>query len=523
MLLPLLLTSAGWAADVLIPEATPASLDDFSVAYMVYDLVLNETNGGLYRVDDADRIRAWAGPDADGCFDSDACPANLWSRTDARIALVLGVGREEKGIAVTVRFYDANHTAPIREMTDVLPEGTELAFAKEVAMALSETIAGIAPREATVAATPAVKTTKTTPAEVMKPIEVVKPPEVVKDEEEELARPARKEDLDESPVTKERKNSRKTDEEEEEIIPDFNRTDDEPKGEDDRTDEEAVDASERELEERDLPSTRELARDKDKAEAEQAKMKIPDRAYERYAASGMGADEWLAAKRVRKMGFFIEAAGGYALGDTDRAYGVWVDLDDVDGNYVTTAASTWEGSGTGPDGGGGAVGLGTLGVAVNWWFEVSVSGGIQQGRKYLDAGYECTACEESLVAVPFDPVVGTQLWVQPRLRFIPVVTGIVKPYVLVSGDLAFYDGFVPDTDVIDFPNAEGGMNWGIAGGIGVFVDATPHFSVFAEVPVSVTLSPLWRSFDDPGVATQPEGIPGQGAVLRLLGGLSYHF
>lgn len=540
MLLPLLITSRVWAADVLLPEATPSSLDDFSVASMVYDLVLNEISGGMYRVEDAERIRAWAGKDADGCFDTPECPGNLWDRTDARIALVLGVGQAEGGIEVTARFYDAVHTEPIHEVKDTIPTGTELAFAKDLAMALSETIATVpargtastgrksSPPSVPVATTRVDEAPAVSSAEPAEPPEEERPRKSTKkadpepppaDEEEELARPRRAEDHDDSPVTKERKPSRVVDEEEDDI-PDFNPKDDRPK---DEEEEERVDAAEREVEEKDLPSTRELSRDAAKAEAERAAMKIPEGAYQRYVASGLSQDDWRKAARVRKFGFFLEAAGGYALWDTDRAYGVWVDLDEQDGNYVTTAASTWEGSGTGPDGGGGAVLFGTAGLTFTWWFEGSVSAGIQQGRKYLEAGYECSACEESVVEVAFDPVTGTQFWIQPKLRFIPVVTGVVKPYVLVSGDIALYDGFVPDTEVVDFPNAEGGLNWGVAGGLGLFVDAVPHLSFFAEVPVSVTLSPLWRSYDDPGVATQPEGIPGKGAVLRLLGGVSTHF
>jgi hypothetical protein len=509
VLLAILLAPRAAAADILIPEATPESLDDFSVAYMVYDLVATELNSGMFRVDDADRIRAWAGKDADACFDVPECPGNLWGRTDARLAVVMGVGHTDAGLSITVRFYDPDHTDPIREMQDVVPAGAELAFAKDVVMAVNETIVTIPPRGRTLTGTGGTSTgtggTSRTPApaddeEVLPPVpdekggRVQRPP---RDEDEELDGP-RPEEHDDTPVTKDRK----------------------PLGDDD----EVVDDAEKHLDEKDLPSTRELAKDRAQDEAERRQMGIPQGAYERYKDSGLSQKEWMRSARVRHLGAFVEAAGGYGIGDTDRAYGVWVNLvDSGDGTFTSSAASTWEGSGKGPDGGAGLAVFGAVGLTATWWFEFSVAGGIQQGKKYLEAGWECTACSTPTESVPFDPVTGTQLWIQPKVRFLPVVTGLVKPYVVVSGDIALYDGFVPDTELVDFPDAGSGANWGVGVGLGVAVDALPNLSFFAEVPFSVTLSPLWHSYDDPAVATQPAGIAGQGSVLRLLGGVSVRF
>ena len=123
----------------------------------------------------------------------------------------------------------------------------------------------------------------------------------------------------------------------------------------------------------------------------------------------------------------------------------------------------------------------------------------------------------------FDPVPGTQLWIQPRVRAFLVPTGVVKPYALGSLDLVIYDGFVPDTSDVDFPNAAGGLTVAGRVGAGVAIDATSSLSFFVEVPYSITISPLWRSYDDLTVTRQPAGIPGQGGLLRLMGGVGVHF
>ena len=104
-------------------------------------------------MDDGEALRRWAGKDADGCFDNPDCPLVLWGRTDARLAVVLGVGHTDTGLSITVRLYDPTHQGAIREIRDVVPSGAELAFAKDVAVAVNETIAGIPRRTAPVLVT----------------------------------------------------------------------------------------------------------------------------------------------------------------------------------------------------------------------------------------------------------------------------------------------------------------------------------------------------------------------------------
>lgn len=459
----LALAAPARAADVIFPEATPVSLDDFSVAYLVYDMVLGEVAQGMYVVEDGDTIRKWAGPDADGCFDNDACPGNLWARTDARLALVMAVGAEGDRTRITVKFFAWDRAEPLRVVEDSIPQGTEVAFAKNLAFTTAEVLSEVSPRAA--------EAPEPKPAPAPREVTPREPVVDLDEPEEPRSRAAREPEEEEERPSSSRPPSRPT-----------------------------------------------SARAAAEAEADRRALGVGKRGYAAWKASGDDIDTWRRDHRVRAGRVHLEAGGGYAMGNTDRGYGVWVQLDTVEGTLETTAASTWEGAGEG----GGGTGWAGLGYSPTWFLEVAAQAGVVQGRKYLEAGWECDDCTPASDEVPFDPVVGTQLWVSPRLRVHVIPTGFIKPYLLGGLDLSFYDGFVAETTNISFPAAQGGFAYGVAFGGGVAVDAAPDLSLFAEVPYSLTMSPVWRSYDDPAVATQPAGLTSGAGVLRIVGGVTVH-
>src|SRR5436190_19037289 len=114
------LVAIAGAADVLIPEATPRGLDDFSVAFLFYEMVVDAARKEGLDYEDAEVIRGWAGPEGDGCWDNDACPANLWDRTSARLAVVMSVGATDAGLEVDVRLHNADESAPFKVLREVL-------------------------------------------------------------------------------------------------------------------------------------------------------------------------------------------------------------------------------------------------------------------------------------------------------------------------------------------------------------------------------------------------------------------
>lgn len=133
-----LLTAPAWATDVIVPAATPGSVSDFSVAYMFTDLVVTALKKQGLTVDDEDAIKAWAGSDAAGCFDDPACPRVLWDRTDARVAVVMGVTVDDEGLVIDARLATWDNR-PEQLLHERVPNGGEVGFAERVA----ETVAAM--------------------------------------------------------------------------------------------------------------------------------------------------------------------------------------------------------------------------------------------------------------------------------------------------------------------------------------------------------------------------------------------
>lgn len=141
----LLLLSPAWATDVLLPAATPASVSDFSVAYMISDLVVNALEDRGLDVDDDGEIGRWAGGDAVGCFDNPACPQILFGRTDARIAVVLGVEVRPDGFDIEARLIPAGDEDG-EIMREFVPAGQETRFAARVAEVVAARVPELPPR-----------------------------------------------------------------------------------------------------------------------------------------------------------------------------------------------------------------------------------------------------------------------------------------------------------------------------------------------------------------------------------------
>lgn len=146
MSLLLALLTPAWSADVLIPEATPASMADFSVAYMVYGLVVSQVEKQGLEVEDGDEIREWAGEGGDACADVETCPAKLLKKSDARMAVVLAVGQGSKGLTIEARLYAHDDKSPVKVVRNTVAGGEEVAYAKKLGKTAAEVYALIAER-----------------------------------------------------------------------------------------------------------------------------------------------------------------------------------------------------------------------------------------------------------------------------------------------------------------------------------------------------------------------------------------
>lgn len=132
--------SAALAAEVLIPSATPLTPDDFAVAESFYRQVVAASLQAGLAVEDADGIRVWAGADAENCFDTESCPGSLWGRTDARVALVMRVGKGTSGTLVEVRLFAPDDPTPLKVMRETVQPGKEASFSAKLALTTQEVL-----------------------------------------------------------------------------------------------------------------------------------------------------------------------------------------------------------------------------------------------------------------------------------------------------------------------------------------------------------------------------------------------
>lgn len=463
----LALLGTAQAADVLFIDATPLTLDDFEVAEAFYAKVVAAAEDEGFSFDDVEAVRAWAGEDADTCWDVDACPANLWDRTSARLAIVLSVGQSPAGLEVGVRLHGVDDVAPFKVIRETVAPGQEAAVARTVARAAREALPLLPERKPV--------------APIGGPVFVIEDEVLVGDG---TSTPTERK----QPIPRDERPER----ERPERLPDRTRPDE--------------------------PSSDEDLGSVLRADEDRRRMGIPPGAYARYEASGLSREDWLRSARVRAGRGFIELYGGYGLGDVDRGYGVRLRIEEQGGAFDTSGRSTWEGAGAGS-----APTFGfALGYAPAWFLDTSVAVAVQYGSKYLNTGWECTAalCEVPASEYEHEPVRAVQAYVEPRLRLFPVATGIVKPYAIVAFSVLLHDGFlVPDAGLVDYPDSPAGASLGPTGGLGIAIDPISRLTIFAEVPATLLLTPA-RTGSDGEVELEPGRLTSGGYVVRFVGGIA---
>ena len=127
-------SASAFAGDILVPEATPAQLSDFSLSYLFYDMVIGQLREQGLGVQDAEAIRLWAGPDGDACFDNPDCPSLMWERdAGGSVLIVMGIGQNADGVSVNARLYRIGETEPAGELHETVASGSEERYATKIA------------------------------------------------------------------------------------------------------------------------------------------------------------------------------------------------------------------------------------------------------------------------------------------------------------------------------------------------------------------------------------------------------
>jgi len=291
MLLTLLLASvsAHAAQDVLVPEFTPGTANDFGVSYLIYDSIIYDLMDRGVDVVDADAIRALVGDRADSCSEVSECPDELFDHFPARLAVVGSVTQVADGLSITIELHDPNNAVPVKALSEVIPPGGEYEFSADVAEMVQELLPLLSPRDATTTA----------------------PITNIEDDFQDL----------------------------DDVLDDA--FDDEDDGFDDVPVYDPVVEDDKD----DRPPSRVLDDD------EQRMLGVGNRAYQEYRNAGVPMDMWASDVRLRSFQFSIELLSGIGVGNISDAYDVRVAFDVDQGETLDTFQSRALGGGASFQGG----------------------------------------------------------------------------------------------------------------------------------------------------------------------------
>ena len=247
---------------------------------------------------------------------------------------------------------------------------------------------------------------------------------------------------------------------------------------------------------------------------------LPRQAQAKYFASGLGAEEWLAAERVRVGQLLIEAQGGMAFGDVSRRYDTRISVStNSEGELEQGTPYEYEDFIQG-DGVMGGMGIGYVPV---WWLETGVFVGLVSSTKELTTGWEQLESdqvvdEDNTTYAPTAAMLGV---VEPKLRMFFVATGPIKPYAIGGLHLRIYDGYdVPDIDgKINYSNRPGGLGAGVLTGAGLALDGRGKLTGFIEVPWSYLFTPPAHYQAGEDLRSVPQQATGSEQLLMVRAGL----
>ncbi|MCK6504176.1 hypothetical protein L6R53_12370 [Myxococcota bacterium] len=119
--LGLLLGTRAVAADVVLPDFTPATMDDFAAADDLGNLARMALEDRGLVVLGGEALEALVGDAALACADEVSCPVNLWGRIDASTAVVGRVGQEDGLLHVRILVYEGRGSRATRTYEERLP------------------------------------------------------------------------------------------------------------------------------------------------------------------------------------------------------------------------------------------------------------------------------------------------------------------------------------------------------------------------------------------------------------------
>jgi hypothetical protein len=225
-----------------------------------------------------------------------------------------------------------------------------------------------------------------------------------------------------------------------------------------------------------LPGPRRVPQEAAEVGTEEVPARYAAGVEDRFRASGLSADEWLARTTPHAGRVLFEVRAGVGGGDVDRAADVRVQA--VEG----AATGSWYSEG--PAAGRRPRADVFVGYAPLAAIDVGVLAGVQYGHRVVGTRVISVSSEGDLVSTdpsgPFE-VQAVQVYVQPRIRLFPVPLGPVKPYLLTGMDFRVFDDYeIVQPESLRYPQPLGGLIPGWHGGAGLMFDPVPTVGAFVE-------------------------------------------
>ena len=411
---------------LLIPDFTPGTTSEFSLAFMLKDQAITELNKDGNIILTTEAVRPIVGSQLDACADVDWCPYAPLQQIPARVAMVVKVKRDagrNNALFAEVTFYEQGDPTPMDTWEHQIVPGQEDQFARELRIRVQDLLSLLGPAPAddlmkAVALVNALNNPK--PVEPVGPVTPVGP----------ITQPVR-------PVT-----------------PPVGPTNP-PVG---------------------PPVSGDLDVDYDSdplaslLEGTDVDAKHVAGSEKHFRKSRLDARDWMFKASPHAGRVIVEVRGGYGIGDVSRSADVRVDLDSA-GNKTSYWFQEGPEASQAPRGG-----L-AIGYAPLTFLDITAAFSMQYGQKSITTGWtQNGGGGQNFARASVNAVQGDVLG---RLRFI-VPTGPVKPYAFAGGGVRFWDGYEIQGDDIDYDEPPGGYMFSGLGGAGLMFDAAPIVGFFVE-------------------------------------------
>ncbi len=451
---------------VLLPDFTPATTSEFGLAGLLQDNVEQALARAGHVVLTAEVVEPVVGGDLDACADTPTCPQEALGELPARFGVVVLVRRDGDDVEAMVDIYEQSGAEPVESLKVPIEPGNEDAFGIRVVDRIDELASVMGPADAG---------------------SLIAAARLITAHEEREA--------------------------------------DAEGGRDGEGQPDAPD--EPEPDEPDEPDEPEPDPPASGAELDQARLQ---RAFDEtdyaprhlvgvrdaFLAQDDDIRPWMATQAPHGGRVIVEVRGGIGIGDVDRVAYVRTEL---------AGANAVEWFREGPAQGQRVRAGLFVGYAPSAWVDVGVLLGLQYGERILDSAWTDgnmvgSASTDSVQAVQFD--------VEPRIRFLPVRMGPVKPYLYGGVQVRLFDRWrITPVENVAYAEPPGGAVAGPSGGAGLLVDPSPIFGFFLEGGGAYHSGVRAEAVSPTGIAT-PSNAPSISVVatparytLTVVGGVQF--